>query len=168
MSTSSRKDIEVLKSAKNKSEGAVSHIVAASATIIYPGDIVVRAGGTNAVSLMATNKPALNADYVQGIAVSVSTNTASVAGSVMVQEVGPDDILLISPNAPTSWDTQAEYDALVGDRVLIDLTVAKYTILASDSADSGCLIRSLDISKYPGKVAFSFRGNLSADSAVHS
>jgi hypothetical protein len=53
--------------------------------------------------------------------------------------------------------TQSEYDALVGKRVLIDLTTGSYTILATDSANNGCVVQPLDISKQPGKVAFSFR-----------
>jgi hypothetical protein len=59
--------------------------------------------------------------------------------------------------------TQSEYDALVGDRVLIDLTgtaaagTATYTILGTDSANNGCVILPLDIAKFPGKVRFAFR-----------
>ena len=70
---------------------------------------------------------------------------------------------LITPNAPTSWDTQAEYNALVGAFVLLDLTgtaaagTATYTILASHSAAYGCVIEPLDVAKYPGKVRFSIR-----------
>jgi hypothetical protein len=36
-----------------------------------------------------------------------------------------------------------------------------YTILAVDGATSGCVIQPLDISRYPGKVAFSFRNGVS-------
>ena len=53
--------------------------------------------------------------------------------------------------------TQATYDALVGYRVLLDLTGSTYTILVSDNADNGCVIEPLDVFKYPGKVAFSVR-----------
>ena len=53
--------------------------------------------------------------------------------------------------------TQSEYDALVGARVLLDLTAGVYTILATDGANNGCVVMPLDISKYPNKVAFTFR-----------
>ena len=53
--------------------------------------------------------------------------------------------------------TQAEYDALVGARVLLDLTSGTYTILATDSANNGCVVEPLDISRFPNKVAFSIR-----------
>jgi len=68
---------------------------------------------------------------------------------------------MISPKVAASWDTQAEYDALVGKRVLLDLTTGSYTILAVDGATSGCVISPLDTSKYPGKVAFEFRAGVS-------
>ncbi len=71
---------------------------------------------------------------------------------------------LITPDVAATWDTQAEYDALVGKRVLIKLsavTGGTYTILASDSAANGCVIQALDIAKYPGKVAFAFRNGVS-------
>ena len=57
--------------------------------------------------------------------------------------------------------TVALKDALVGDRVLIDLTTGSYTILATDGATNGCVIMPLDISKYPGKVRFAFRNGVS-------
>lgn len=161
MSTSSRKDIEFLTQVRNKTEGATKVNVAASATLIYPGDLVACAPGTVVGSLMATNKPVVATDYLLGIAVSTSTNTAALAGYVEVVMVDSGDVLLITPNVAATWDTQAEYDALVGKRVLIDLTAAKYTILAADNSTYGCVIQPLDILKYPGKVAFSFRAGVS-------
>lgn len=162
MSTSTRKDVELLSS-KNGSgfPGSKKVNVAASSTLIYPGDFVACAPGTTVGSLMATNKPVVATDYLLGIASTTSTNTASAAGYVEVIPVNSGDVWLISPNDSTAYDTQAEYDALVGKRMLIDLTTAKYTILASDGATYGCVIQPLDISKYPGKVAFSFRAGVS-------
>jgi len=162
MSTSSVKDVELLSSKTGTGfAGAKKVNVAASATLIYPGDFVACAPGTIVGSLMATNKPVVGTDYLLGIAVSTSTNTASAAGSVLVAPVDSGDVWLISPNDSTAWDTQAEYDALVGKRVLIDLTSSEYTILASDNSTYGCVIQPLDITKYPGKVAFSFRSGVS-------
>ncbi len=162
MSTSSVKDVE-LKSSKNGIgyPGSKKVNVAASATLIYPGDFVASAPGAIVGSLMATNKPVVATDYLLGIAQSVSTNTAALAGEVDVLPVDSGDVFLIEPNDSTAYDTQAEYDALVGKRVLIDLTATKYTILAADGATYGCVIQPLDITKYPGKVAFSFRAGVS-------
>jgi hypothetical protein len=57
---------------------------------------------------------------------------------------------------------QSEYNALVGDRVLLSTTAGGVqTLLASDSATSGLVIEPLDLSKYPGKIAFSIRAGAS-------
>lgn len=133
--------------------------VAASATTIKPGEPVTKVLGAAVVVPMATNMPDVTdaAGHVVGIAVSTSTNTASAAGVVDVMLMTPDAVYLAKPNDTTAFDTQAEYDLLVGDRVLFDLTSSNYTILASDSTNNGCVIQPLDVLKHPGRVAFSFR-----------
>lgn len=64
---------------------------------------------------------------------------------------------LCAPKTSATWDTQSEYDALVGARITIDLTSGTYSMDASDGATNGCVVEPLDIAKYPGKVRFSFR-----------
>lgn len=162
MSTAARNDIQLLSSKNGFGYPGSKRVnVAASATLIYPGDPVTGALGAAVGTSMATNKPVVGTDYLLGIASTVSTNTASAAGYVEVVPIDSGDVWLISPNDSTAFDTQAEYDALVGDRVLIDLTAGKYTILAADGATYGCVIQPLDITRYPGKVAFSFRAGVS-------
>lgn len=141
--------------------GAVQYNVAASATLIYPGEPVVNALGGVAVTPMATDKPVVATDYLCGIATTTSTNTAAAAGKVYVQQILPGQVLAIAPNDATDWDTQAKYDALVGKRVLLDLTAGKYTILATDGATSGCVILAKDINVDPGKIYFTFRNGVS-------
>jgi hypothetical protein len=141
--------------------GTVRWAVAAAATEIDPGQPVARALGEATVTQMATNKPVVATDFLVGIAQSTSTQTSADAGYVDVWPLLPGQIWLISPNVAASFDTQAEYDALVGDRVLLDLTSDTFTILATDGATYGCVIMPLDIVKYPGKVAFSFRNGVS-------
>ena len=158
MSTATRKDIELLSGKTGTGTKTVN--VAASATLIYPGDLVACGVGVNVGSLMATNKPVVATDFLLGVATTTSTNTAAAAGTVQVRAVDSSDVWLTTPNVAASFDTQAEYDALVGDRVLFDLTSSKYTILATDGATYGCVIQPLDISIYPGKVAFSFRSGV--------
>lgn len=150
-------DFIILEQNSMTARGARLYNVAAAATTINAGEPVTRALGGVTVTAMATNKPVVGTDYLAGIAMTTSTQTASVAGTVNVMPLSSGITYLVSPTAPTSWDTQAEYDALVGKRVLIDLTTGSYTILASDSANNGCVIMPLDIAKYPGKVAFCFR-----------
>lgn len=132
--------------------------VAASATLIYPGEPVIHnALGDVVVIKMATNSPIVATHFLDGIASTLSTNTAALAGSVTVVPINADDIWLIRPNVAADWDTQAEYDALVGKRVLIDLTAGTYTLLSADDSTYGCVVQPLDITKYPNWVAISFR-----------
>jgi hypothetical protein len=142
--------------------GDMEFAVASGTTAsISPGEPVSKPLGAAAVALAGTNTPVVATDFYAGIASSYSTETASAAGTVKVTKLMPGMTYLIAPNAPTSWDTQAEYDALVGDRVLLDLTATVWTILATDGATYGCVIEPLDIKKYPGKVRFSFRNGVS-------
>lgn len=154
-------DIVFKDPAQFGSIGSKRYAVAAGATAILAGEPVAKALGGSSVIAMATNKPVVATDFLAGIAASNSTQTASAAGVVDVFPIVPNVVYLMKPNAPTSWDTQAEYDALVGDRVLIDLTSSSYTILATDGATSGCVIEPLEVAKYPGRVAFSFRNGTS-------
>jgi hypothetical protein len=151
--------------------GAKRLNVAASATIINAGEPVVMVAGASAVVAGATNLIAVPSPFVPysvsgtglvGIAETSSTNSASLAGYVDIVPVSSQTIYLINANASASVNTQAKYDALVGSRVLIDLTTGKYTLLTTDSALNGCVIQSLDIFKFPGKVAFSFVDGVSA------
>lgn len=151
-------DITFLDQAAMQGQGALPFNVAAGATAILPGEpVTCPLGAVQAAIPAATNGPVVATTYVAGIAATPSTQTASVAGTVNCYPVTGSAVLLIAPKVAATWDTQAEYDALVGSRVLLDLTAGVYTILASDGATNGCVIRPLDISKYPGKVAFSFR-----------
>ncbi len=141
--------------------GARKFNVAAGATAILAGEPVAKDLGAAIVTAMATNKPVVATDFLAGIAATNSTQTASVDGSVNVYPLVPGVVYMMKPKVAATFDTQAEYDALVGDRVLIDLTGGSYTILASDGSTSGCVIEALDVAKYPGKVAFSFRNGVS-------
>ncbi len=122
---------------------------------IKAGEPVQKLGGVAYVTLAQTNFPTTTLRHV-GIATSNSSETASADGTVKVILSTPDVVWLGNADAPTSWDTQAEYNALVGARVLIKLTTGVFTVLASDSAGNGCVVEYMDVAKYPGKVAFSF------------
>jgi len=154
-------DIKILEQASFTGRGARKYNVAAGATTINPGEPVVRTLGAVSVTAMATNKPVVATDYVVGVAATTSTQTASVAGEVYVYPLSPLTTYIMKPNDTTAYDTQAEYNALVGKRVLIDLTSSAYTILAADNSTYGCVVMPLDVTKYPGRVAFAFRAGLS-------
>lgn len=154
-------DITILEQNSSMGRGARRYNVAAGATAINAGEPVARALGAVSVTAAATNTPVVGTDYYAGVALTNSTQTASVAGVVDVLPLNSGTTFLISPNSAAAYDTQAEYDALVGKRVVIDLTTGSYTILATDSANNGLVIMPLDIAKYPGKVAFAFRSGVS-------
>lgn len=63
-----------------------------------------------------------------GLAKSDSTHTAAVDGYVDVYLPVPGVVYEIKAKTATAADTQAEIDALCGDRVIIDLTAGAYTL----------------------------------------
>jgi hypothetical protein len=155
-------DIQPFESANAKFSGAVRYYVklgskGADGTVsrIKAGEPVTKAAGATGVCAAVTNAPTTTLRIV-GIAAETSTETASVAGSVAVIPATNGQIWMVAPNTAASWDTQAEYNALCGARVLLDNTAGVYTILASDGASNGCVVEYLDVLKYPGMVAFSF------------
>ncbi len=140
--------------------GDVEYAFDSSTTTVKAGEPVNKALGSAFVTQAATNQPVVATDFFAGIAATTSTNTSTAVGTVKVTKMVSGQSYLIAPTAPTSWDTQAEYDALVGDRVLLDLTTGVFTILAADSATYGCVVMPLDIKKYPNKVRFAFRNGV--------
>lgn len=148
--------------ASGKMTGGLKYKVTANSTgsngsvsRINPGEPVTKVAGAAGVLAAATNAPTTTLRIV-GVASSTSTETASVDGTVDILPSTNGQLFMITPNVATSWNTQAKYNALCGARVLIDNTAGVYTILATDGASNGCIVEYLDISRYPGKVAFSF------------
>lgn len=159
--SSNKKDIIVL--VPGMLDATKTCNVAAAATTIYPGEPVARALGGVTVTQMATSKPVVATDYLEGIAASTSTQTASVAGTVQVVPLRPGVIYAAKPLDATQWNTQAKYDALVGKRVLLDLTTGTFTIGHTDGATYGCVIEARDINQpNDGMVYFSIRAGVSA------
>jgi len=132
---------------------------------IHAGELVLTSLGSPYVTVWTAGnsaKPVVATDYVAGLAMSASTETASAAGYVEVLPLIPGVIYLGNPDTAATWDTQAEYDLLVGDRVLLACSAGGVqTVLATDGAGQGLIVEPLDVSKYPGKVAFSLRYGLS-------
>lgn len=144
----------------------------AAGTPIYAGEPVqvVALGNTlgNVVVPALTNSPDASAHLYVGVAATNSSNTATASGGVTVIPIDSGVTWLGNPDVAASWDTQAEYDALVGARILIKNSVAitatptsgTYTLLATDSTNNGCVVVAMDIFKIPGKVAFAFRNTV--------
>ena len=118
--------------------------VDASATLIYPGDPVkLSSAGSPLVIKLADNEPVIGTTtQVVGIAATESTNTSAVAGTVSVYIPAPGTIYSCKATTLTNVDTAAELNALVGDRVLFDLSTATFTVdeNAGDTATYGIQI----------------------------
>lgn len=123
-----------------------------------------------------TNYPVIGTNYLMGIAATSSNENTSGAsyGSVSVTPIDEPLTYLASTLATSSYfgnpaTSQAVYDSMVGSRVSFTRTGGVgttqiggvYTINAVDSSSNGLIVEELDIVKYPGKVRFSFRNNLS-------
>ena len=156
-------DINFLAPTQFGTSGTRKHLVAASATLINANEPVGKTLGSEYVVPLATNKPVVGTDYMAGIAESVSTNTSTADGSVQVFPLIPGVIYTIKPKVSATFfgsgttPSQSTYNALIGYRVLLDLTSGSYTILASDSSTYGCVIEYIDVVQNPGLVAFSIR-----------
>ncbi len=154
-------DIQILSEGAFGYPGDAPFTVLAGATAILAGEPVSKALGAASVTALATNTPVVSTDFMCGIASTNSTQTASADGTVRVTKLVPGTVYIMTPKVAATWDTQAKYDALVGDRVLFDLTAGTYTILATDGATNGLVVEPLDIKIHPGKVAFSIRAAVS-------
>jgi hypothetical protein len=155
-------DIVLHKEGAFGSIGSRKYVVASgAAATINAGELVLKALGGAAVTVWTASnnaKPVAGTDFIGGLSASTSTDTATANGTVELIPLVQGQVFLGNPNTAASWDTQSEYDALVGDRVLLDTTAAGVqTILHTDGATYGLVIEPLDIAKYPGKVAFSIR-----------
>ena len=152
--------------AVNGYPGDVEQLVQAGAVgSIVAGIPVTKALGQPYVIPAADGTPVVGTDYMAGISATLSTDTVAADGLVRVMQLMPGSIYLIKPKTPATYfgasyltaPSQATYNALVGDRVLFDLTSSVYTIDAGDSATSGLVVEPIDVNAYPGLVAFSIR-----------
>jgi hypothetical protein len=159
-------DIQIFKTeAQGIPVARTFQVASGTTTTILAGEPVAKTLGSAFVTALATTtdatKPVVATDFIVGIAASTSTETTTAAGTVDVYVDMPGTVYLIAPKTTTLWDTQDEYNALVGNEVLLDfVTSGNWTILSTDGGTSGCVIEDLDILLHPGRVAFSFRRGL--------
>lgn len=139
---------------------AVASGTAASISAGTPVAIALGNSTGSVVTAAVTNTPVVGTNYYAGIAATTSTETATLAGTVRVTKFQPGISYTIAPKVAATWNTQALYNALVGARVLLDLTSNVWTILAADGSTNGCVILPLNIQKDPGLVRFTFRNGV--------
>lgn len=149
--------------------GTRRFLAKASATAINPGEpvYVSALSAPMYVEALGNNMPDSSiACYLIGVAQSPSTHTSTAGGVVDVFPAFPGVIYEIAPKVVATYgltkgsENQVTYNSQIGNRVLIDLTTGTYTLLASDSVANGCVVEYRDAVKANGKVAFSFRQNV--------
>jgi len=110
----------------------------AAATDILAGEPVkLKAAGSPYVIPLATGEPVIGTTtQMIGIAASDSTHTASADGNVEVYVPLSGVVYSAKATTPANIDTQAELNALVGDRVTFDLTSSVYTVDEDEGDDA--------------------------------
>ena len=137
-------DISVISPSGQNLPASTPYRVAASATLIQPGEPVVIS--TNYVLKLATSTPTTTLRML-GVATSLSTNTASLDGLVDVQEAIPGLVYSTRALTPANINTDAKLLALLNKRVLFDLTSSVFTVAEStvDNSANGLQIVGGDI-----------------------
>lgn len=116
-------------------------IVASGTTASINVGEPTKEGSSGAVAIMADGEGTTSQRF-SGLSKSVSTETASVAGEVYVYIPFPGIIYDGRPKTAGNANTQAKIDALMGKRVVFDLTSGAWTIdtAAADAIGNGVVI----------------------------
>jgi hypothetical protein len=116
-------------------------IVDAGAAATIAKGVPTKQGSTGYAGVMADGEGTTSERFT-GIAKSTSTETASVDGIVHLWFPFPGVIYAGKPLVPAAVNTQAKIDALVGNRVVFDLTSSDWTIetAASDAIGNAVVI----------------------------
>lgn len=116
----------------------------AAATAILAGEPVKfkSAGSPYAIPLADADLTIGTDTAMLGVAASDGTHTASADGYVDVYMPLPGTVWRAKAKTASTFDTQSEIDALIGDRVVLDLTSSTYTVdvAAGDGANNAFYI----------------------------
>lgn len=127
---------------------SIRRIVASGAAASINGGEPTKEGSSGAVAIMADGDGTTSQNF-SGLAKTVSTDTASVAGEVYVWIPLPGLMYDGAAKSATAADTLAEIDALMFKRVVFDLTGTSWTIdtAASNATTNGVIIVGGDFRK---------------------
>lgn len=114
----------------------------ANTTVINAGELAIIGTARKYAAAAADGDPVVGTEVVVGVTQSTSTQTTLVDGSVNVYIPNPGTIYSAKAKDPLLANTQAEINALIGKRVVLDLTAGKYTVdtAAADAATNGIVI----------------------------
>ena len=147
-------DVSLVKQAGLMLPSTIKCQVQAGATNIKAGE-PVKASSTYVIP-SADAEPVTSAPTFVGIAMTTSTETASVDGIVDVLPPLAGVVFEASAKSSTAANTDAKIAALVGSLVLFDLTSGSYTVdTAATNSANGLRIVGGDSSK--NKVHFVIR-----------
>lgn len=139
-------------------------------TAIEAGDPVkLKAAGSPYVIGLADGDNTIGTDTsIVGIAASDSTHTASADGVVDVYIPLPGIVYEAKAKTSTTADTQAEIDALCGDRKVLDLTDGTYTVdaAAADAAANGIIVVGGDPERATLEFIIRANGTILGDSTI--
>lgn len=132
-----RNDIKIISTGGIPSLPTYTWQTEAAATAILAGEPVkLKSAGSPYVIPLATADLTLGTDgEFMGIAKSDSTQTASADGSVEVYIPMPGVIYEAKAKTGSTVDTQAEINAVCGDRVVFSLASSTYTVDVAVAGD---------------------------------
>lgn len=137
-------------------------VLGGSPPAINAGEPVSKVLGSQYVIIMPNAKPVVADANTVGVSATTSTETSSADGSVQVIPVSSTQTWSVSPQTAATYGVgttpnQTTYNALVGARVVFQVTTGTWKILSTDSSGNGLVIEASDVTKNLGKVNFSFR-----------
>lgn len=135
-------DIKIVDTGGLSAVPTVRWNVEAAATQIYAGDATIIGASQKYVIVAADGDPVVGTEVFAGIAASTSTQTASADGYVELYMPIPGVVYAAKAKSAAAANTQAEIDALIGKRVVLDLTAGVYTVdtAAADGATNAIYI----------------------------
>lgn len=137
-------------------------VAGGSPPAINAGEPVSKVLGSQYVIIMPNAKPVVADANTVGISATTSTETASLDGTVQVIPLDEKNIWSILPQTAATYGVgttpnQTTYNALVGARVVFQVTTGSWKVLATDSSGNGLVIAASNVISNPAKVNFSFR-----------
>lgn len=133
--------------------------IQAGTTVLTSGQPAILSATQPYVEAAPTASPVIGTHIFAGFSNGSSNQTASADGIVDLYVPLQYAVCLLPALNPANIATQSQYTALVGNYVLFDLTAGVYTVNESTatSASNGLMIVDLDVSQFPGMVAFIIR-----------